>query len=79
MMPLLRSSIGSWPGEVDLNILAKWWEHYPLPVMQNACMKLLWDFTIQTDRHLTHNRPDLTSIDLTRKHVFSIDIAIPED
>ena len=57
----------------------KRWEHYPLPVMQNACMKLLWDFTIQTDRHLTHNRADLISIDLTRKHTFLIDIAIPED
>ena len=33
---------------------AKWWEHCPLPVMQKSCMKMLWDFTVQTDRHLTH-------------------------
>lgn len=50
--------------------IAKWWKHYPLPVMQNACIKLLWDFTIQTDRRLTHNRPDLISIDFTRRHAF---------
>ena len=79
-MPLLRSSI-AWElaRRGGFEHTSKWWEHCPLRVMQNACMKLLWDFTIQTDRHLTHNRPDLISIDLTRKHAFLIDIAIQGD
>ena len=53
----------------------KWWEHCPQPVIQNDNMKLLWDFTVQTDRHLPHNRPD----NFTKKHAFLIDIAIPGD
>jgi len=56
----------------------KWWEHYPLAVLQNALMKLLWDFTVQTDKHLTHNRPDIICIDFVMKHYFLIDVAIPE-
>ena len=42
-------------------------------------MKLLWDFTIQTDRHSPHNRPDIVCVSLTKKHAFLIDIAIPGD
>ena len=40
--------------------------------MQNGCMNLLWDFTVQTDKHWTHNRPKLISIDFTRKHAFRL-------
>ena len=42
-------------------------------------MKLLWDFTIQTDRRLLHNRPDIVCIDFVMNHCFLIDIAIPGD
>ena len=40
------------------NIVENWWDHHPMSVMQNSSMKLLWDFTSQTDRHLSHNHPD---------------------
>ena len=70
MMPLLRSAIGSKPREVNLNMLPSDEKiNCPLLVMQNGCMKLLWDFTVQTDRHLTHNRPDLISTDFIRKRI----------
>ena len=42
-------------------------------------MKLLWDFTIQTDRRLLHNRPDIVCIDFVMNQCFLIDIAIPGD
>jgi len=42
-------------------------------------MKLLWDFTIKTKRHLPHNSPDIVCIDLTKKYAFLIDIAVPGD
>ena len=29
-----------------LDIVEKWWDHHPVYVVQNNCMKLLWDFTI---------------------------------
>ena len=57
----------------------KWWHHRPPPVLENSSMKLLRDFTIQADRHLSHNRPDIALHDFHRKNVFLIDVAIPGD
>ena len=57
----------------------KWWEHFPQPVIQNDHMKLLWDFTVQTDRRLPHNRRDIIFVDFTKKHAFLIDNVIPGD
>ena len=50
-----------------------------MSVMQNSSMKLLWDFTIQTDRHLSHNGPDIVCVDFIKNHCFLIDVAIPGD
>ena len=56
-----------------------WWLHNPSPVMESSSMKLLWDFTIQTDCHLSHNKPDIVYISNRHKTVFLIDVAIPCD
>ena len=37
-----------------------WWEHNVEKVLQNEEINILWDFKIQTDKHLAHNIPDLT-------------------
>ena len=37
----------------------KWYEHSPKSVEENEEVKLLWDFTIQTDREIHHRRPDI--------------------
>jgi len=42
-------------------------------------MKLLWDFTIQTDRHLPHNKPDIVCVSHQQNTAFLIDVAIPGD
>ena len=40
-------------------------------------VRILWDFQIQTDRHLEHNIPDL--VVMKRRKVWIIDIATPGD
>ena len=37
----------------------KWHEHSPKSVEENEEVKLLWDFTIQTDREIHHRGPDI--------------------
>ncbi|XP_060537474.1 uncharacterized protein LOC132708990 [Pantherophis guttatus] len=53
------------------------WEHQVEKVLENEKLKILWDFRIQTDRHLVHNTPDITIVE--KKKVWFIDIAIPGD
>ena len=55
----------------------KWWEHNVEKVLQNEEVKILWDFKIQTDKHLAHNIPDITVVE--KKQVWLIDVAIPGD
>ena len=42
-------------------------------------MKILWDFTIQTDQHLLHDRPDIVCLSNLNKTAYVIDIAVPGD
>ena len=55
----------------------KWWEHKIEKVQQNNEAKILWDFKIQTDKHLAHNIPDITVVE--KKQVWLVDVAIPGD
>ena len=50
-----------------------------MSAMQNSSIKLLWDFTIQTDRHLSHNHPDIVFVDFIKNHCLLINVAIPGD
>jgi len=47
--------------------------------MENSSLKLLWDFTIQTDCHLPHNRPDIVYVSHQDNTTFLIDVAISGD
>ena len=38
---------------------AKWYGQKPQPVLESV--KLLWDFKIQTDHRIDHNKPDICS------------------
>ena len=40
----------------------KWWEHK----IDKEEVKILWDFKIQTDKHLAHNIPDITVVEKKR-------------
>ena len=41
--------------------------------------KLLWDFPIQTDPKIEHNRPDIIAIDKKKRNCTIINIACPFD
>ena len=42
-------------------------------------MKILWDFSIQTEQKIEHNRPDITIFDKKEKQCYVIDVACPFD
>ena len=52
----------------------KWWGHKVEKVIQKDNVNILWDFKIQTDKHLVHN---ITVVE--KKQVWLIDVAKPGD
>ena len=56
-----------------------WYDHVPVSVLENEDYKLLWDFSVRTDREIGAKRPDLVIIDKRDKSCQIIDVAIPED
>jgi len=61
-----------------LDTVPQWWNHKSLSGICSNASKLLWDFTIMTDRHLPHNTPDIVYVS-SKKHVYLINVAIPGD
>ena len=57
----------------------KWCEHSPKSIEENEEVKLLWDFTIQTDREIHHRRPDIVIQKKKAKETIIVDIAVPGD
>ena len=57
----------------------KWYQHEPEAVVEDDHHKILWDFTIQTDRKITARRPDIVVINKDTKSCHIIDVAIPGD
>ena len=50
--------------------------HDPQPVYESTNNKLLWDFKIQTDNKIEHNKPVLNEIE---QKCLIIDVACPFD
>ena len=57
----------------------KWYEHSPKSVEENEEVKLMWHFTIQTDRKIHHRRPDLVIQKKKANETIFVDIAVPRD
>ena len=57
----------------------KWYEHVPEKVLENQETKILWDFPIQTDHRLDHNKPDLIVFHKKERECWIIDVACPFD
>lgn len=57
----------------------QWYEHETPPVIQNNQTKILWDFSIQTDKTIKANRPDLVIQDKTNKTCLLVDVSVPSD
>ena len=56
-----------------------WYQHQPRPVEENDSSKILWDFSIQTDHQIDHNKPDIVHLNKMTREALIIDIAIPSD
>ena len=63
----------------DLPYSGNWYEHSPARITENEEVKILWFFSIQTDREITHRRPEITVHDKNNNKVLIIDIAVPSD
>ena len=48
-------------------------------VLENEDCKLLWDFPIQTDKKLSHNKPDITVVNKKAATTLLIDPSCPFD
>ena len=57
----------------------QWYTHKPEKVLESEECKILWDFPIQTDKTLEHNRPGITVIEKKTKKYLLIDPACPFD
>ena len=51
----------------------------PKSVEENDEVKLLWDFTVQTDHEIYHRRPDFVIHKKKAKETIIVDIAVPGD
>lgn len=56
-----------------------YYEYNPETVLENQGCKLYWDLSIQTDKTIANNRPDLVLFEKKQKVAFIIDIAVPAD
>ena len=56
-----------------------WYDHRPQNVTENTKVKILWDFSIQTDHVISARRPDIVFVNKEIDHTWIIDIAIPGD
>ena len=65
--------------QYGLPVNKNWYEHQPESVLENQQVKLLWDFPIQTDHRLEHNKPDIVLVKKSEKECCIIEVACPFD
>lgn len=58
---------------------ALWYPYDPPPILENDNAKILWNFSLQTDHQIAHNKPDIILHDNNDNSVLIIGIAIPND
>ena len=61
------------------NKAEKWYIQKPEKVLESEDCKILWDFPVQSDKTIEHNRLDITVIDKKSKKYLLIDPACPFD
>ena len=57
----------------------QWYKHKPEDVTENEEVKILWDFSIQTDKVIEARRPDIVVLEKKDRKAKVIDIAVPND
>ena len=56
-----------------------WYLHKPRAVEENENAKILWNFSVQTDHAMQHNKPDIIATDKAKNTAYIIDVAIPNN
>lgn len=59
--------------------LTPWYQHQPKAVEETETVKILWNFQVQTDHRLHHNKPDIIVVNKLSNEANIIDVAIPSD
>ena len=62
-----------------INNTIRWYDHQPRAVEENDSTKILWNFSIQTDHTIAHNKPDIVIVNKRTNEATIIDVAIPND
>ena len=57
----------------------KWYEHVPERVLENDGVKILWDFSIQTDHEIEYNKPDIIVHNKMKRECIITDVVCPFD
>ena len=57
----------------------RWYEHIPEKVLESREVKILWDFSVQTDHETEARKPDIIVIDKTSRECHFIEITCPLD
>ena len=58
---------------------SKWHLHRPTEVIMTKNIELLWDMTLNTDRQIGANKPDIVIRDKPAQKTYIIDISCPSD
>lgn len=62
-----------------LKVKGKWYDHVPEAVVENHDVKILWDFTVQTDHVIGARKPDLIVVDKKTRSCKIVDFCVPYD
>jgi len=65
--------------EFNINTKSKWYEHEPQTVSEKDGITILWGMSIQRDREIKANRPDIVIKNKKEKRCLLIDVVIPTD
>ena len=65
--------------ELGIKTSDKWYEHQPDTVTNTETHTVLWDMTVQTNRHIGKNRPDIIIKDKVNSASKLIDMTVPCD
>ncbi len=60
-------------------VKGSWYDHETPPVIENERVKILWDFSVQTDRTIKANRPDIIIKEKETNKCYLIDVSVPSD
>uniref|UniRef100_H3AA24 Reverse transcriptase domain-containing protein n=1 Tax=Latimeria chalumnae TaxID=7897 RepID=H3AA24_LATCH len=65
--------------DTNVEVTNQWWKHQPKAVEETIGVKILWGFSIRTEREIQGSELDIVFVDKTNRKAKIIDIACPTD